>query len=309
MKLHYHLVLVSALVVLLELILRFAFGFCDALLYQSSDNYEYIAQPNQDRHRFGAHIHYNSYAQRNEEPDSTRVKILGLGDSVIFGGTWMDQDSLATTLFSNETGMQMLNISAGSWGPDNCAAYLKEKGTFGAKAMILVCSSHDAYDVMSFTPVVGVYPTYPERQYRLAIVELMDRYLMPRVRSFFLKQKQRFDPDAAVVNKMSQKFVAKKSLLFNPGFDQLKNMADSLHIPFGVYLHAETGELMQGSYNEMGYEIMEWAEKNGVPLMKGMDRGENESMYKDMIHLNGKGQKHLAASLKVMVTELLLSKQ
>lgn len=309
MKLHYHLVLVSALVVLLEFTLRFAFGFCDALLYQSSDNYEYIAQPNQDRHRFGAHIHYNSYSQRNEEPDSIRVKILGLGDSVIFGGTWMDQDSLATTLFSNETGMQMLNISAGSWGPDNCAAYLKEKGTFGAKAMILVCSSHDAYDVMSFTPVVGVYPTYPERQYRLAIVELMDRYLMPRVRSFFLKQKQRLDPDAAVVNKMSQKFVAKKSLLFNPGFDQLKNMADSLHIPFGVYLHAETGELMQGSYNEMGYEIMEWAEKNGVPLMKGMDRGENESMYKDMIHLNGKGQKHLAASLKVMVTELLLSKQ
>ena len=308
MKLHYHLVLVSALVVLLEFTLRFAFGFCDALLYQSSDNYEYIAQPNQNRHRFGAHIHYNSYSQRNEEPDSARVKILGLGDSVIFGGTWMDQDSLATTLFSNETGMQMLNISAGSWGPDNCAAYLKEKGTFRTKAMILVCSSHDAYDVMSFTPVVGVYPTYPERQYRLAIVELMDRYLMPRVRSFFLKQKQRLDPDAAVVNKMSQKFVAKKSLLFNPGFDQLKNMADSLHIPFGVYLHAETGELMQGSYNEMGYEIMEWAEKNGVPLMKGMDRGENESMYKDMIHLNGKGQKHLAASLKVMVTELLLSK-
>ena len=308
MKLHYHLVLVSALVVLLEFTLRFAFGFCDALLYQSSDNYEYIAQPNQNRLRFGAHIHYNSYSQRNEEPDSARVKILGLGDSVIFGGTWMDQDSLATTLFSNETGMQMLNISAGSWGPDNCAAYLKEKGTFGAKAMILVCSSHDAYDVMSFTPVVGVYPTYPERQYRLAIVELMDRYLMPRVRSFFLKQKQRLDPDAAVVDKMSQKFVAKKSLLFNPGFDQLKNMADSLHIPFGVYLHAETGELMQGSYNEMGYEIMEWAEKNGVPLMKGMDRGENESMYKDMIHLNGKGQKHLAASLKVMVTELLLSK-
>lgn len=309
MKLHYHLVLVSALVVLLEFTLRFSFGFCDALLYQSSDNYEYIAQPNQNRHRFGAYIHYNSYSQRNEEPDSTRVKILGLGDSVIFGGTWMDQDSLATTLFSNETGMQMLNISAGSWGPDNCAAYLKEKGTFGAKAMILVCSSHDAYDVMSFTPVVGFYPTYPERQYRLAIVELMDRYLMPRVRSFFLKQKQRLDPDVAVVNKMSQKFVTKKSLLFNPGFDQLKNMADSLHIPFGVYLHAETGELMQGSYNEMGYEIMEWAEKNGVPLMKGMDRGENESMYKDMIHLNGKGQKHLAASLKVMVTELLLSKQ
>ena len=124
-----------------ELVLRFAFGFCDALLYRESDKYEYIAQPNQDRHRFGAHIHYNSYSQRNGEPDSTKVRVLGLGDSVIFGGTWMDQDSLASTLFSETTGTQMLNISAGSWGPDNCAAYLKENGTFGASAMILVCSS------------------------------------------------------------------------------------------------------------------------------------------------------------------------
>lgn len=27
-----------------------------------------------------------------------------------------DQDSLATSLFTAETGVQMLNISAGSWG-------------------------------------------------------------------------------------------------------------------------------------------------------------------------------------------------
>ena len=105
-----------------ELVLRFAFGFCDALLYNESDKYEYIAQPNQDRHRFGAYIHYNSFSQRNGEPDSTKLRVLGLGDSVLFGGTWMDQDSLASTLFSDETGTQMLNISAGSWGPDNCAA-------------------------------------------------------------------------------------------------------------------------------------------------------------------------------------------
>lgn len=68
---------------ILEFILRFKFGFCDALLYQSSDKYEYIAQPNQDRYRFGAHIQSNSYSQRNEEPDSTKIKILGLGDSVL----------------------------------------------------------------------------------------------------------------------------------------------------------------------------------------------------------------------------------
>jgi hypothetical protein len=104
---------------ILELSLRIGFGFCNALLYQSSDQYEYIAQPNQERQRFGVRLMTNSYSQRSEVPDSTRTIVLGLGDSVIFGGGWMDHDSLATTLFSTETGMQMLNISCGSWGPDS----------------------------------------------------------------------------------------------------------------------------------------------------------------------------------------------
>lgn len=116
------------LLVSLELILRFAFGLCNAMLYKSSDAYEYIAAPNQNRYRMGAHIQINSYSQRCEEPDSTKVRVLGLGDSVLFGGTTTDQEDLASSIFSEETGMQMLNISAGSWGPDNCAAYLREKG-------------------------------------------------------------------------------------------------------------------------------------------------------------------------------------
>lgn len=290
---------------ILEFILRFKFGFCDALLYQSSDKYEYIAQPNQDRYRFGAHIRSNSYSQRSEEPDSSKIKILGLGDSVLFGGTWMDQDSLATTLFSQETGMQMLNISAGSWGPDNCVAYLKEKGTFDAQAMILVCSSHDAYDIMSFFPVVGNFPTYPDKQYSLAICELIDRYVIPRGKMIFAKYSAKLDPDAAVVKAAQHTSVAKKSAIFDPGFEQLKAIADSLHIPFGIYLHAETGELQRGKYNEMGQQICQWVETNHVPLMKGLEQGEKIGMYKDIIHFNEKGQRHLADCLKKMVSELL----
>lgn len=289
----------------IEIFLREHFGLCNAVLYQSSDNYEYIAQPNQDRYRFGAHIYYNSYSQRNEEPDSTKVRILGLGDSVLFGGTWMDQDSLATTLFNKETGMQMLNISAGSWGPDNCAAYLKEKGAFDAKAMILVCSSHDAYDTMSFVPVVGIYPNYPDKQYRLAIIELLDRYLIPRIQYFYKKQKAKLDPDATVIKAATEQSVAKKSALFNPGFGQLKKIADSLDIPFGIYLHAEKGELEKGKYNDMGTEICKWAEDNNVLLIKGLESGEETYMYKDVIHYNEKGQRHLADILKVLTEELL----
>lgn len=289
------------LIALSELTLRFVFGFCDAVLYQSSPAYEYIAQPNQHRYRFFSHIDYNSYSQRSEEPDSTKTIVLGLGDSVIFGGTMLDQDSVATTLFSKETGMQMLNISSGSWGPDNCAAYLKEKGTFGAKAMVLVCSSHDAFDIMSHVPVVGIYPNYPDKQYKLAIWEVIDRYLMPRIKVYF-RGKQLLDPDAQVVEKVkSDEGVANKALNFDPGFDQLLQISEGKQIPFFIYLHPEVGEVMSRKYKEGGLMIMEWAKTHHIKLIDGLNEGVTIDMYRDVIHLNEKGQRNLANSLKKMI--------
>ena len=296
-----YIIVSLCLIVFVELILRYVFGFCDAVLYQSSPAYEYIAQPNQHRYRFFSHIDYNSYSQRSEEPDSTKTIVLGLGDSVIFGGTMLDQDSIATTLFSKETGMQMLNISSGSWGPDNCAAYLKEKGTFGAKAMVLVCSSHDAFDVMSHIPVVGIYPNYPDKQYKLAIWEVIDRYLMPRIKVYF-RGKQLLDPDAQVVEKVkSDEGVAKKALNFDPGFDQLLQISEEKHIPFFIYLHPEVGEVMSRKYKEGGLMIMEWAKTHHIKLIDGLNEGVTVDMYRDVIHLNEKGQRNLANSLKKMI--------
>lgn len=293
------IVLISFSIV--EIILRYAFGFCDAVLYQPSPAYEYIAQPNQHRYRFFSHIDYNSYSQRSDEPDSTKTIVLGLGDSVIFGGTMLDQDSIATTLFSKETGMQMLNISSGSWGPDNCAAYLKEKGTFGAKAMVLVCSSHDAFDVMSHIPVVGIYPNYPDEQYKLAIWEVIDRYLMPRIKVYF-RGKQLLDPDAQVVEKVkSDEGVAKKALNFDPGFDQLLQISEEKHISFFIYLHPEVSEVMSRKYKKGGLMIMEWAKTHHIKLIDGLNEGVTVDMYRDVIHLNEKGQRNMANSLKKMI--------
>ena len=309
-------IFVSLLVlfVFVEIILRYVFGFCDAVLYQSSPAYEYIALPNQHRYRFFSHIDYNSYSQRSEEPDSTKTIVLGLGDSVIFGGTMLDQDSIATTLFSKETGMQMLNISSGSWGPDNCAAYLKEKGTFGAKAMVLVCSSHDAFDVMSHIPVVGIYPNYPDKQYKLAIWEVIDRYLMPCIQGW-LGHSQLIDPDAQVVEKVKNEErrvknsnalrdegVAQKSLNFDPGFDLLLQISKEKNIPFFIYLHPEMGEVENKEYKEGGKLIIEWAKANDVKLVNGLNEGVMTSMFRDVIHLNENGQRNLANSLERLFT-------
>ena len=287
------IIVLLLLVVLGEIVLRF-YGFTHAPLHFASDQFEYLCSPNQEGYRFGNYFHYNSYSQRSEEPDTTKKIILGLGDSVINGGVLTDQDSLATTLFSKSTNMQMLNISAGSWGPDNCVAYLNQYGLFRAKALFLLVSSHDAYDNMEFDPVVGIHKSFPEKNYFLAYCELIDRYLIPR-----LFPNKKLDPNQQVVAG-----IHKNGKTFNTGFDGLKEISLQNGIPFIVYLHAELSETKAGKYNEQGQQIIDWAEKNRVCLIKELDDPLNSDEYRDNIHINMKGQRKLADCMKKIFSDL-----
>ena len=277
---------------LLEFLLRTLWGFGKMPLYAASSEWEYMTVPEQSGKRLGNQFYFNRYGMRCQEVDSTKKHVLGLGDSVINGGVQTDQDSLATSLFSAETGTQMLNVSAGSWGPDNCAAYLRHYGLFDAKAMFLLVSSHDAHDIMDFAPVVGVNESYPDKQYCCAIAEVVCRYIYPRyIRKFFKQTKEDLDPDQKV---LAQVGIHKSGKKFNPGFDELKLMADSARIPLVVFLHAEKPEMQAGKYNEQGQEIIAWCQKNGVKLVKDIDCGFTLDDYRDDIHINSGGQRKLA---------------
>jgi lysophospholipase L1-like esterase len=275
-----------------ELVLRYCFGFCNAILYVASPDYEYIVAPNQDGQRFGHHFHINSFSQRSEEPMPAKTKILALGDSVIYGGVQTGQDSLATSLFTARTGVQMLNISAGSWGPDNCAAYLKEKGLFGAEAIILEVSGHDAYDTMNFLPVVGVLPSYPDKQSLLAWGELVNRYVIP----FIFKSISR--KESAVTQP-----IRKKSSVFNPGLKQLKDIANTANLPFIIYLHPVQWEVRTKKNLDISKEIIEWCALNKVTLVNGLNYNFTKDDYRDIIHLNAKGQNKLAGALQQYLEE------
>lgn len=281
-----------AILVITEVTLRLVWGFGKMPLYAVSDKWEYMALPNQSGVRLGNRYYYNAFGMRSDEVNPHKKHILGLGDSVLYGGVQTDQDSLATSLFSAETGMQMLNISAGSWGPDNCAAYLKEKGIFDAKGIFLLVSSHDAHDNMDFMPVVGVHPSYPDKQYPCAIAEVICRYIYPRyIKPLFDKgDNTGLDPDQKVLAGVD---IRKNGKGFNPGFDQLKAMADSANIPFVVYLHADQEENAAKKYNEQGDEIIAWCKKNQVRLVEDIKLLDKED-YRDGIHINDKGQRKVA---------------
>ena len=273
-----------------ELLLRMVWGFGTMPLYMESKQYEYIFAANQEMTRFGVHFYVNSYSQRSEEPDANKKIVLGLGDSVINGGAQTDNDSLATSIVSVSTEYQMLNISAGSWGPDNCAAYLKEKGLFDAKAIFVVLSSHDANDLMDFTPTVGVHKSYPKENYLLATFEVLDRYIIPRI----FKTKETLNPDEKVLKGID------KGSDWNRGWDELKEIAKQADIPLILILHAEQSELKAGDYNEKGQVIQRWASENQIKLIKDITVLKEEN-YRDNIHVNESGQRVLA---DLMIKEL-----
>ncbi len=293
----YILAFVSLTIILIiEFSLRKIWGLGDTLLFRADKDFEYIAQPNQTKFRFGNRIVYNEYSMRSYplSPDDDCI-VLGLGDSVINGGSLTDQDSLATSIVENELrGIRFLNISAGSWGPDNCAAYLKKYGSFNAKLMILFVSSHDAYDNMTFENIVGHHESYPDNQYALASFELLMRYALPGMIGPLTDNSE---ARQLVINKNGEDF--------NPGFEFIKNYTKTLNIPLIICLHAEEAEMNENKYNSQGEEIIRFCKKNNVKLISGLEVGENLSHMRDQIHLNSKGQKLWANVLLKEIKETL----
>jgi hypothetical protein len=281
-----------------EIFLRLALGLGSMILFREDSTIEYIPVPNQHSVRFGNKIAYNEYAMRSLPIDTTDgCNVLGFGDSVLNGGTLMDQDSIATTIVEKQLrrtngNIRFLNISAGSWGPDNCAAYLKKFGSFDAKMIVLFVSSHDAHDNMTFEKTVGFNKSYPDEQYPLALLELLDRYVQPRLMKLIYKHN--VDEDL---------MINKNGIGLNSGFDFFKDYTEKNQIPFLVCLHAETAEIKAGKFNAQGEEILSFCEKNGIKVISGFEIGEDLRDFRDHIHLNERGQRKWAKALGEEIQE------
>jgi lysophospholipase L1-like esterase len=283
----------------LELILRKVWGFGDMVLFQSDDQFEYIAQANQDRFRFGNRSLYNEYSMRSEpiRKDEPCI-ILGFGDSVINGGVLTDHDSLATSIVEDQlsNGSRFLNISAGSWGPDNCAGYLQKFGGFNAKMIVLFVSSHDAHDNMTFERTVGYHESYPNKQYPMALIEVFAKYLIPRLVN-------KFQGD----NISDPLMINKNGIGFNSGFEYFSKYTKEHDIPFLICLHLEKQEVADSQFNSQGEEILSYCKANNIKVITGLEIGENDSYYRDDIHLNEKGQKLWARALLTEIKNTPLS--
>jgi hypothetical protein len=178
----------SALLICAEITLRMFFGLGEPILYANHPAYGYGLVPDQrTARRGGARIEVNRYGMRSRAttsapaPDTYRV--LMLGDSVTYGGSYIDQDDLFAARLERALSGAPARIPAGrasaevlvaavnGWGAHHQLGYVDWHGFFGAHHVVVVLPRADLvrplYDLTS-KPYFGT-----ERPPRLALEEVL----------------------------------------------------------------------------------------------------------------------------------------
>ena len=271
------LALIPAAGIGLELLGR-AFGLQAVPLYEPNPIFEYRFQPNQECAVFGKTLRINALGLRGELPRSKSDSVVWYcGDSVINGGIHTHEDSLAT--FKWDAGMEQklgrsiatVNISQGSWGPENTLAFCREyKDKLGQPGLIvLALSSHDWDDRMAFC-YTGDSRDMPSKS-RSATGNVLHKLTGP------LQHCQHPQAD----------------LKGNKEMDEWMRFANELQADLCVYLHPTQDEILNQSRSNQGQKLTSWCLERNVRLVDGMDLLELDH-FRDGIHLNEAGQDELA---------------
>jgi len=154
------IVIVFALAVGGELLLR-SRGFGSPILYRVDPRVGYYPAPNQEVHRYGGRIHINAFGMRSRDVSAAKprgvFRILMLGDSTLYGGSYIDQSEIYATrleellnrtteqLPGSPRGTEVLCMGVNAWGPQHELAYAREFGLFSGDLVMVMGPPEDAY--------------------------------------------------------------------------------------------------------------------------------------------------------------------
>ena len=174
--------------IIFEASLRLILGFGNPPLYIADEKIGYLLAPDQKVRRMGNKIQINQYSMRSEVIKPTKLnshlRVLVLGDSIVNGGWWTDQQETIPALMENElvsslsssfTEIEVLNASANSWGPRNQLAYLERFGVLEAQVVILIINTDDLFATAPTSIPVGRDRNYPHSKPPLATIELFEQ--------------------------------------------------------------------------------------------------------------------------------------
>lgn len=227
------------------------------------------------------------------------------GDSIINGGNLTDQSHVGTSVLKRALAKALLrpvvvgNISAGSWGPPNELAYLKQYGFLDADFVVLVLSSSDYDDAPTFEPLNPL--THPTVAPVSALWDGFTRYL-PRLWNGKLINESGDVSDPEHIPNLQDIEV---SLQAERDFLEMCKLHS---VRILVVQHWSATELRTQKPLRGHWEIQRVAAAAGVPIYQDaarlrtlLDSGKNP--YRDDEHLNEYGQQALADLLFEALTK------
>jgi GDSL-like Lipase/Acylhydrolase family len=292
-----------------ELVCRWGLGLGDPPLYQADPAMEYLLRPSRVYSRFHHRFAVNRYSMRADDfpprkSSPNELRVLVIGDSVIYGGVRVDQEDIDTEILKRDLQRQLGrpvvvgNASAKSWGPPNELAYLQRFGTLDSDVVVLELSSHDYADAPTFAPVVGIAAEYPGRRPRLALADLFETYILPRYFGFGVTPAgiDRTAPDTAPSDADVAECREAERNLFR--------LARAKRAKVALVQHLSLPELT-GKY-QAGYAAnQQVAKEENVPyvddgneLRTALTSGHSPFYAGDSLHLNQLGQEVLAHTLQ-----------
>ena len=290
-------------VVLSELFARLYLGLGDPPISIRDAEIDYMFAPNQKCHRFGNKIWYNNISMRckfDVHVNDKQSRIYVVGDSVINGGALTDQSDLATSILqedlkSTSGNWQVCNVSAGSWGPGNYAAYFRKYHEFVRSTDVLVVevNSHDLWEddpSLKGGCDVGKDIALPDHKPWCALWDGFHRYFLPRMRKLCGKAQINTKVDVPKWQSDAENERAKYNLAMLEEVYALPCSRKALL----VYRSRREAEESVESVGEKAFR--EWAEKKGIHII--MPNLNAETDYRDTIHPTDSGQKKIADSIR-----------
>jgi hypothetical protein len=311
------LVVAIAGLLLVEIGLRWLYGFGNPLLYVADSQTGYRIAPNQKVKRYGNRIQINQYSMRGPEISATRpegtLRILLLGDSIANGGWWTDQAEILSEQLSQQLTAQLnqdwgqsfqrvetLNASANSWGPRNELAYLIRFGHFESQVIVLLINTDDLFTIAPNSVGVGRDRNYPVQKPPLALVEVIQRYALKPKPIPEYKDLQKAESGDRVGANIE-------------AIRQIKKMADEANIEFLLAmtpLLREIGEPGSRDYElKARQRLLDFTEFEQItyidflPLFNA--QSEPATLFRDNIHLSSAGNQLVNQQLSQAIQRLL----
>ncbi|MBF2056535.1 MAG: SGNH/GDSL hydrolase family protein [Cyanobacterium sp. T60_A2020_053] len=288
-----------------EITLRLIWGFGNPLIYIRDKEIGYLLAPNQTVKRNGNLIKINSFSMRSNElkdKNEDNLRILLLGDSIVNGGWWTDQNqtisSLLQTLFIAQktffNTVEVLNVSANSWGARNELAYLHKYGIFNSNILVLVLNTDDLFAFKPSSEKVGKTANYFEYKPLLALQELYqkiyEKFFPPHYNFIEKGDIVQFNLDAV---KSIQDFTIKNNCKF---FLVLTPLKRETVFPYSKEYELKARARLEDLVMTENIKYLDF-----LPVLK--DNKNLDKLYHDHIHFNTEGNQFIAEKILAMLNE------